>query len=516
MGDSEHYGITVFESSRSNEEEDSIDYKEFVAQMGRRLQEQRREEEQTYGRRKVCIYRVPTSLTGVCPEAIEPEMVSIGPYHHGKEKLLEFESYKWQFLSLLCQRLGDQLRLDDLLGTYYKAMKELEKRTRNCYSEVISMSSSDFVQMMVLDGCFIIELFQQMNTADEFNYYHSILERPWLIPVVTRDLLKLQNQLPFVVLEKLFEISNVGTEQSLAMLALQFFNHSLPRPKEVLKRTIKLSGAKHLLDLFHLSFLPTPRETRTLPTPRETRTLPTQRETRTDPLPQNSWFKCTLDVLCRVAVLPAIPLICFFGFLLSSRTPDDNDRAPDQRYRPSSESIQCTTQLRPSGVKFRPHRDAENLLDVDFQNGVLQIPPITINDLAIVVFINCMAFERCHQYTSQHFTAYIAFMSRLINSTRDVTLLCADGIITGFSLNDQNVAEMITKLGEKVVFNIRECYLSKQFRDVEAYYSSHWATFMRTYFSRPWSFITVLTAFTVLLLAGIQTIMAILSYLQKK
>ncbi|XP_068309230.1 UPF0481 protein At3g47200-like [Pyrus communis] len=386
-------------------------------------------------------------------------------------------------------------------------MKELEERTRNCYSEVISMSSSDFVQMMVLDGCFIIELFREMNTADEFNYYHSILERPWLIPVVTRDLLKLQNQLPFVVLEKLFEISNLGTEQALAMLALQFFNHSLPRPSEVLKRTSKLKGAKHLLDLFHLSFLSTPRETRT---------LPTQRETRIDPLPQNSWFKHTLDVLCLVALLPAIPLIYFSRFLPSSRTPDDNDRAPDQRYRPSSESIQCTTQLRPSSVKFRPHRDAENLLDVDFQNGVLQIPPITINDLAIVVFINCMAFERCHQYTSQHFTAYIAFMSRLINSTRDVTLLCVDGIITGFSLNDQNVAEMITKLGEKVVFNIRDCYLSKQFRDVEAYYSSHWATFMRTYFSRPWSFITVLTAFTVLLLAGIQTIMAILSYLQKK
>ncbi|XP_016651537.1 PREDICTED: UPF0481 protein At3g47200 [Prunus mume] len=456
MGKMEHYGITVLGSSSSEEDQDDLkNYEESVAAMRKRLNEQRKDIQTRRSGIKspVCIYRVPPSLNGISPtlETIEPEMVSIGPYHRGKDELLEFESYKLQFLNLLLSRETNGRRHDPL-PEYYKAMKKLEESARSCYSESIPMSSPDFVEMMVLDGCFIIELFQRMS-ADEDD--HPILTRPWLIPILTRDLLKLQNQLPFFVLEKLFEISNFRTEHSLTLIALEFFNHTLPRPSEVLKRTSKLRGAKHLLDLFHLSFLP-----------------------------------------------------------LSS-TPHDDHNA-DQNYRPSSESIQCTTQLRPSGIKFRPRKAAESFLDINFRNGVLQIPPITINDLTIAVFINCMAFERCHQYTSQLFTTYIAFMSCLINSTRDVTLLCADGIITGFSQNDQNVAELFTKLGEKVVFNIRKCYLSTQFRDVEAYYSSHWATFMRTYFSKPWSFISVFSAFILLVLTGAQTAMSILSYINKR
>ncbi|CAB4317604.1 unnamed protein product [Prunus armeniaca] len=491
MGEMEHYGITALGSSSSEEDQDDLkNNEESVAAMRKRLNEQRKEIQTRRSGIKstVCIYRVPPSLNGISPtpETIEPEMVSIGPYHRGKDELLEFESYKLQFLNLLLSRETNGRR-HDLLPEYYKAMKKLEESTRSRYSESIPMSSPDFVEMMVLDGCFIIELFQRMS-ADEDD--HPILTRPWLIPILTRDLLKLQNQLPFFVLEKLFEISNFRTEHSLTLLALEFFNHTLPRPSEVLKRTSNLRGAKHLLDLFHLSFLP-----------------PFSNE----PPRKKSIFQRTSDVLCEATLKTLIWLCMLF---ISSTPHDDHDA--DQNYRPSSESIQCTTQLRPSGIKFRPRKAAESFLDINFRNGVLQIPPITINDLTIAVFINCMAFERCHQYTSQLFTTYIAFMSCLINSTRDVTLLCADGIITGFSQNDQNVAELFTKLGEKVVFDIRKCYLSTQFRDVEAYYSSHWATFMRTYFSKPWSFISVFSAFILLVLTGAQTAMAILCYINKR
>ncbi|KAB2607752.1 hypothetical protein D8674_010920 [Pyrus ussuriensis x Pyrus communis] len=490
MGDRDYHEITMLESSE--EEEWSEEEEANVAAMRKKLPEQRREET-TGSRSSLCIDRVPPSLTGICPEAIEPEIVSIGPHHHNKGKLLEFESYKWWFLKELLFRKRNE-RGRDLLGEYYEAMENLEERTKSCYSEEISKSITDFVEMMVLDGCFIIELFLQMSTA--YGDRHTILTRPWLelVPIVTRDLLKLQNQLPFFVLKKLFKILDLGTKHSLAFFALEFFNHSLPRPSKVLKLASAvmeedLMGAKHLLHLFHLSFSP------------------------------DYYTQQTLQVPCQVALLPAKLFIYFSRFLRFSRIPYDNDRDSNHNYRPSSESIQCTAQLRPSGIKFMPRRDAESLLDIDFRNGVLRIPPITINDLAIVVFINCMAFERCHQYIpqghrSQHFTAYIAFMSCLINSTRDVRLLCADGIITGFSLNDQYVAEMFTKLGDKVEFNIRNCYLSEQFRDVEAYYSSHWAAFMRTYFSRPWSFISVFTAFILLLLTGVQTVMSILSHLQ--
>ncbi|KAK9921199.1 hypothetical protein M0R45_029720 [Rubus argutus] len=165
--------------------------------------------------------------------------------------------------------------------------------------------------------------------------------------------------------------------------------------------------------------------------------------------------------------------------------------------------------------KFSPHK-SDSFLEIKFKNRVLKIPPITINDLTIAVFINCMALEQCKYSIPKYFTSYIAFICCLINSPRDVAFLSADGIITSYSHNDHYIAGLFNKLGEKVYLDKRDCYLSEQFSDVEAYYGSHWGTFMRTYFSTPWSFISVVSAFVLLVLTGGQTLLSILSYIDKR
>ncbi|CAN6586917.1 unnamed protein product [Malus baccata var. baccata] len=455
MGD---HAITVVDSSSSSssEEEDEVmNYEETVEAMRSRLDEHSNEiRTSSRSSSSVCIYKVPASLAGIRPQAIEPEMISIGPYHRGKDGLMELESYR-----------------RDLLVEYYKAMRNLEERTRSCYSELMLMSSPDFVQMMVLDGCFIIELFRQRSTDEE----DSILKRPFFIQILTRDLLKLQNQLPFFVLEKLFEISDFGTQHSLSLLALEFFNHSLPRPSEVLKRTSELTGANHLLDLFRLSFLPPVNHSEELKTIEN-------RERR-------SIFQRKADALLW-RYLPIWLCLCTLATVILV----DDDRHSNLKYRPTAKSIQCTTQLRLSWVKFRPRKNAESFLDVGYQKRVLRIPPITINELTTAIFINCMALELCHPHTAPLFTAYIAFMRCLINSNRDVQVLCAEGIIASFSQNDHNVTELFTNLGEKVVLDIGDCYLSNQFRDVEAYYNSCRGTFLRTCFGEPWSVATFVCA----------------------
>ncbi|CAL5350777.1 unnamed protein product [Camellia sinensis] len=135
---------------------------------------------------------------------------------------------------------------------------------------------------------------------------------------------------------------------------------------------------------------------------------------------------------------------------------------------------------------------------------------MTINDFTSTVLINCVAYEQCYpRPDSKCFSEYIAFISCLINSSRDVTFLCEDGIISNFSYNDNHVANLFKMLGEHVVFNIRECYLKTE---LEAYNSSNWATLRRTYFSSPWSTISVVSASVLLALTAIQTITAILSY----
>lgn len=61
-------------------------------------------------------------------------------------------------------------------------------------------------------------------------------------------------------------------------------------------------------------------------------------------------------------------------------------------------------------------------------------------------------------------------------------------------------------------FKVRDCYLSEQVREIEAYYSSNWATMKHTYFSTPWSFISVFSAFILILLTMVQALMSVWSY----
>ncbi|XP_028099287.1 UPF0481 protein At3g47200-like [Camellia sinensis] len=311
------------------------------------------------------------------------------------------------------------------------------------------MSSDDFIGMMLLDGFFIIELFQQVcRSEDSANVNSLMLMKPWLMPILIRDLLKLENQIPLFVLLKLFSLSNCNTKCS-HLLDLFYTSYCVPK--------IQQAGFRETWLSYHGSSYPSTR-----------RLLPCLR------------YLSKLTNLCKRRS-PGLP-----------------------RHRPlSDQSIPCVTRLQHAGVKFRPQKD-DNFLDINFHKRVLEIPPMTINDFTSTVLINCVAYEQCYPRPySKRFSEYIAFMSYLINSSRDVTFLCEDGIISNFSYNDNHVANLFKMFGEHVVFNIRECYLKDEFRQVEAYYNSNWATLRRTYFSRPWSTISVISASALLALTAI-------------
>lgn len=415
----------------------------------RRLEERRRLQGEVEGTSSsVCIFQFPHSLVGINNKAQQPELVSIGPYHRGKDHLLMFEEHKWSFLDKLLRRTTD---FGGSLGVYLSEMRALEARTRQCYADDVLMSSHDFVEMMLLDGCFVIELLRHLGHSEEvINEDDHIFTRPWLIPILIRDLIKLENQLPLFVLESLFAWSRNSEDtkdDDLSLLALKVFDLAFPRSLETISRR-RHSESKNLLDLLYWSILP--------------------------------------------------PYV-------------DANAIELEEYRPSNQSIQCVTRLRPSGIKFHS-RKTDCFLDIKFHNRVLEIPTITINDFTSTLLINCVAWEQYHEDGSKYFTDYISFMNCLINQPRDVAFLCMDGIITRFSQDDLYVANLFNNLGKNVEFNIRNCYLSKQFREVEAYYSSNWATMMRTYFSSPWSFISVFSAFVIIALTMVQTIMSVLSY----
>ena len=99
-----------------------------------------------------------------------PQVISIGPFHHGSKDLNVTERYKFQGLRNFLRRLNDHKE---------KSLEELTKIAQlswveeacGCYIYPIDMDDHEFVKMMCVDGCFIVEYFilvhNQHTTSDD-------------------------------------------------------------------------------------------------------------------------------------------------------------------------------------------------------------------------------------------------------------------------------------------------------------------------------------------------------------
>nr|XP_043610730.1 UPF0481 protein At3g47200-like [Erigeron canadensis] len=197
---------------------------------------------------KCSIFKVPQVLTDVNGPSYQPHIVSIGPFHHGEPQLQLIEEHKGRILSQLLNRnkaIG--IVLEDLL----KAVQPLQVMARECYSETVPYSTDEFIEMMVLDSCFIIEILRMFGGLVDTDESDPLVKTSWVVSFLLCDLIRMENQIPFFVLECLFELTKMPTESpTLAMLALGFYGYA-QKPKNVYFN----KKSKHLLDLLRSTFI---------------------------------------------------------------------------------------------------------------------------------------------------------------------------------------------------------------------------------------------------------------------
>ncbi|KAH9681083.1 hypothetical protein KPL71_026814 [Citrus sinensis] len=160
------------------------------------------------------------------------------------------EEHKKRFLKKLLQRRGEESAKD-----YVMATKDLEKWARRCYSEPVSLSSDQFTVMMLLDACFIVEVFCY-TAQNEWN--DPIF---WIICIpgkLGRDLLLADNQLPFFVLQKFYDMAKTPEEDFHELISKFFsyvFQQALPRGEPNADEEIN-----HLVGFVHKSlWVPRPK-----------------------------------------------------------------------------------------------------------------------------------------------------------------------------------------------------------------------------------------------------------------
>ncbi|KAG6721548.1 hypothetical protein I3843_03G115500 [Carya illinoinensis] len=395
-------------------------------------------------RGEACIFRSDRVTNGLWPC---PRIVSIGPLN---DCLIKTEEQKWRYLT---SSLSDNkyIALEDIVTS----IRPLETKARKCYESSDwehNMESVDFLQGLVLDGCFIIELFLRVNSLKQFEADDPLSRMLWTSPDLYGDLLLLHNQIPFFVLEKLYDTSVYSKyREPLPFLAMRFFNNVMRRPQEVVDgyRNYKES-CLHLLDLVRLSYLPREQE--------QQRKKGSGRDLR---------------------IIP------------------------------------CVSKLLRSGIKVNLVKES-SFLSVRFKRGVIEMPGISIDDFMVSFLINCIVFEEERNNTTKHFMSYAHFLNCLVNSDKDVEYLSERRVIDNYVGSDGDLEKHVSHLGRSLLFGFDQFYLSNLFIGVEEYYRNdwnwQWASFKGTYFKTPWTFISAMAGLVLLVLTFLQTFYTIYAY----
>ncbi|XP_057756863.1 UPF0481 protein At3g47200-like [Arachis stenosperma] len=401
----------------------------------------------------VCIYRIPRNMRQVEPKAYIPNNIAIGPYHHGRPHLNEMEDIKMRLFRRLFDPSGPNgsAKLDEA----FKELESLQDKARECYAEKIKFSSDEFLEIMMIDGSFIIQLLREFSES-EFNKVDDLSR--WMLPTIRREMIMLENQIPLFVLTKLYEITNNGNT-SLESLALKFLYPLLRSgSSKNFPQTVKAD-----FELQHL-----------------------------------------LDIL-RSGVRPVI----------GGR---DQRGSQTNMIHTATELVESGVKIKTHDTpKLLDIRFGNKLLKKLVKE--LTIPTLHISDHRGTVFRNMVAFEKCHKRCYPDVTTYMFFFNRLINSPKDVALLHHNGVLNHSLGCDEEVAEVINNIAKEILPDSSESYLYKAVNEANEYVGSRYAkkraSMVRNYFTSWVVGVTTAGAVFALAFTVIQTICAVYQHKRK-
>ncbi|XP_048438755.1 UPF0481 protein At3g47200-like [Pyrus x bretschneideri] len=388
-----------------------------------------------------CIYKVPERLRCVNEKAYTPQVVSIGPIHHGKKGLEDMEEHKKRYLQHFLNRTKVSLEV------YVTKIQVKEPELRSCYAHNIGLSSDEFVRIILVDAAFIIELLLRYCSPIQLESNDGILNKPWLKKFIIPDMLLLENQLPFFILEDLFATAEVlAMMPSVFVLSYIFCMESTSlHVKRDDSGSFSSFKVEHFVDLIRTLHLPTEEENSKYQRPFEASPVPSM------------------------------------------------------------------TTLHQAGVKFKA-RSSNNLFDIRFKDGSLEIPNLMIAYSTELLLRNLIAFEQCH-CDCNYFSDYIFLMDNLVNTPNDVELLVKNGIVENLLGDKNKVSTLINSLGKGVVFDKASFYYATLTADINKYYKKPWnewkANLKQKYFNTTWDTISVIGAPIAIILTFVQTVCSV-------
>ncbi|KAL5797164.1 hypothetical protein ACOSQ2_001984 [Xanthoceras sorbifolium] len=384
-----------------------------------------------------CIFKTPTILHRHNEKAYEPNAFSIGPFHYGKDQLKPTQKIKLKYLQGLLRRsIHEKEQLRQLIA----AIRGVEGEARECYAGSIKFGAEEFVQILVLDGCFIIELFRKDFNEVPRDPDDPIFSMSCLLQFLYHDLILLENQIPWLVLDRLFSLTMVPGGKSLVQLTIDFFGNIFSSHQPSIDPVeFENKEIRHVLDLLRLSLL----------------------------------------------------------------LPFERDYSNGQHF--GWQPLPCATSIRAAGIKFK-RVSPSSILDIKFSNGVLEIPPLLVQETTETILRNLISYEQCYPNCPPRITSYAKLMDNLIDTTRDMDILCESDVIDNW-LNPDDATQFFNKLYNDAY--VKMFYYNELCSRVNEHcrrWWPRWRTFyIQNYFGTPWAVVSQVVAAIFLILSLLQT-----------
>ncbi|KAF3774559.1 UPF0481 protein [Nymphaea thermarum] len=410
-----------------------------------------------------CIFKWPHDIVQLLGKGIhqEPQMVAIGPYHHDRKHLQPMEDHKKKALFRLLS-LSPGLEVSN----FVEALKQRKQELHDHYDELDTTSwpSVSFVKVMLLDDCFLLDILYELDTLVEPPLDQSIrkqLLNTYGHAMLIQDILSLlENQISGLVLDVLIDVG----------LCVCFPNPS-ERPM--------FSEALHLLELGRRSLLGPKAFTDSKPcdTPSN---VP-------KPIFQCCWPE--KQASGQQVDRPRTDIIDLAIAILPKK----------------EKFVRSARKHSAAGVIFNKIEDSTDLFDLSISGGILSLPELVLDETSEGMFTNMVAFERMYPRAGTGITSFLSFMVTLIDTAEDVSFLGNKGILKNNLGSDDAAAKIFNK------FDIHGMCdpFDKVQQQVQEYASSNlneWlAHFRHTYFTSPWTILSLIGALLLIFLTILQT-----------
>ncbi|XP_062119535.1 uncharacterized protein LOC133834021 [Humulus lupulus] len=499
----------------------------------------------------------------------EPKVVSIGPIHHGHEKLKQWEKYKTKFASDFIKRSI----INKTTRFLFHAIKEHISELRMLFDEeVLRRYDDDSLSLILLvDGCFTLQFIRSYvnhhsnDGKDEFMKKFKIDQLVFAV----HDMLLLENQIPFRVLQLLMNNLDDKLKNKLKDSIKTFIVMNVMAPKQCCTEILEdeatraifeennLVKSTHLLELLQKVCV-RPEPTKANNDDDSSKSVNDEDKVCVRPEPKandddddNQGQFGGGKSYKSPAVRGFVPKwLAVRGFVpkwhdvprIVSKTHDVPRIVPKRRYvgqiitkdvgspkKPIPEKAQSfrnIEELRSAWIGLEPSKEPWSLRQVKFipwhtraiktcykVKPALELPLLMVDDSMGPKFMNLIAYEMCPDNfrTNYQVTSYICFMDSLIDHPNDVKALRSKKILVNLLGCDEEVTKLFNEIATDLVPN-PEMYKDVK-NDIQSQYNSPCMVWLAeaysNHFSSPWTTIAFVGAAVALFLTAVQTWYAI-------